>query len=249
MEIITSRSNPVCAHIKKLGRNRKYRDENGKFLCDGEKLLDEAIKSGTEIDIIITSKTLQCKLPEGTRVYHADLSLIESISPLKNPRDLLFSCKIPAVNDCSFYSGTNMLLDRIQDPGNVGNIIRSAHAFGLNCVILTEGSADIYNPKTVRASMGAIFKQRFHYIKKSEIHKLKKDGVKFIGTSINSSCTDITKEDLRNSVIIVGNEGQGISNELLAICDDMISIPMSSDCESLNVAVAASIIMWEAAKR
>jgi len=146
-------------------------------------------------------------------------------------------------------TGTHLLLDNIQDPGNVGTIIRSALAFGIKSVILTEGCADIYNPKTLRASMGATFKQRIISKDINEITELKKSGVRLIGTSSDSTSVNISKTDFSNSIIILGNEGQGISKQLLSLCDEIVTIPLSSDCESINVAAATSIIMWEASKK
>jgi TrmH family RNA methyltransferase len=115
-------------------------------------------------------------------------------------------------------------------------------------VILTEGCADIYNPKTIRASMGAIFKETVYKMDFNTIYDLKQKGIKFIGATKNIDSIDVKKADLTNVIVVLGNEGQGISNELLELCDEMIRIPISSNCESLNAAIAASIIMWEARK-
>jgi len=111
---------------------------------------------------------------------------------------------------------------------------------------LTEESADIYNPKTIRATMGAIFKQSIYLMNINEIKKLKQKGIRFIGASNEYDSIDITKAEIKNAVIILGNEGQGISGELRVLCDEMIKIPVADNCESINVAAAASIIMWEA---
>jgi len=246
MEKITSRSNKVCLHIRKLGKNKSYRDESGQFLCDGKKLLSEAVNSGVEIDVILTSEELEFSFPESTRLYSASESLIDSLSPLKNSQGVLFVCKTFTQQKSDFSSGTHIMLDNIQDPGNVGTIIRSAYAFGIKSVILTGDSADLFNLKTIRASMGAIFKQDINILTSQEIVQLKEDGVRFIGTSGAHGSVDINSADLKNSIIILGNEGQGISKELLDICYEVVKIPLVPDCESLNVAVAASIIMWEA---
>ena len=245
MENLTNRSNPVSKHVKKLGADRRYREENGQFLCDGEKLLDEAIKSGIDIEIIITSKELNRAITEKTRIFYASNELIDSLSPLKNSQGLLFTCKKPAHTNCDFLTGTHILLDNIQDPGNVGTIIRTAYAFGIKSVILTEGSADIYNPKTIRATMGAVFNQCIYIMNEKEIFSLNEKGVKFVGAVNNINSDDITNTSITNSIIIFGNEGQGISNPLLSICSDMVRIPLSESCESLNVAIAAAIFMWE----
>jgi TrmH family RNA methyltransferase len=116
----------------------------------------------------------------------------------------------------------------------------------MDSIILTNDSVDVYNPKSVRASMGAIFKQPIVRKTNDELNELRKAGVKFTGTSISSRAVDVREVDFGNTVIILGNEGHGISYNLMALCDEVVKIPLSPGCESLNVAIAASIIMWEA---
>jgi TrmH family RNA methyltransferase len=246
MKKITSRRNPLCIHAKKLGASRSYREEHDEFLCDGIKLLEEAAKSNALIGTIFTSIQIDFPLPENTCVYYTDKSLLESLSPLKNPQDILFTCKKPMYDSVNYSQGTHILLDNVQDPGNVGTIIRSADAFGIDSVILTDGSADPYNPKSIRASMGAIFRQRVY---KPDINEIRQSGARIIGASADTGSSVISKVNLENTIIILGNEGQGISEKLYSLCSEMLTIPVTSSCESLNVAVAASVIMWEATGR
>jgi len=248
MEIITSRRNPMCLHVKKLGASRSYREEHRQFLCDGEKLLEEAVRSGTAVEAIITSAILPDTLSAGSRVYYTDQSLIDSLSPLKNAQNTLFICSMPPAG-FTFQKGTHILLDGVQDPGNVGAVVRSASAFGISTVILTDKSADPYNPKAVRASMGSLFRQHTHAVNVSELAGIKQslDAV-LIGASLDSNDTDITEINLQNSIVAIGNEGSGLSDEVKALCDISIRIPISPQCESLNAAVAASIMMWEAVR-
>jgi TrmH family RNA methyltransferase len=246
VEKITSRSNPVCIHIKKLGKRKSYRDEYRQFLCDGRKLLDEAIAANADIVTILTTESVPQSIPDSTSIYHVNKDIFDSLSPLKTPQDILFVCREKEFGSFDFTKGKHILLDSIQDPGNVGTILRSACAFGIDTVILTDDSADIYNPKSVRASMGAIFRQRVIRMPKDEIAELKNQSVKFIGTSNNIHSTDIRQSDLSDAIIVLGNEGKGISEKILALCDEVVRVPLSPDCESLNVAIAASIIMWEA---
>jgi TrmH family RNA methyltransferase len=248
MKNITSMSNPICVHIKKLGTSKKYRDEHGEFLCDGLKLLDEAISTGVAINTVLCSMDLERELPVGVNVYKISKSMIDSLSPLKNAQNVLFTCRYIDQDDYDRHQGTYILLDNIQDPGNVGTIIRSANAFDIKSVILTDGCADIYNPKTIRASMGAVFKQHFQKMDLNTIIDFKNKGVKFVGASSETGSLDVRKTILTDVVIILGNEGQGISKELADLCDEMIWIPVSSNCESLNAAIAASILMWETKK-
>ena len=249
MEKLTSRKNPVCVHLKKLGADKSYRDTHGSFICEGIKMFDEAVKSGADIDIVLSSVQIKHSMQPDTRVYYAHNDLIDSLSQLKNHQGILFSCRSMSDDFIDPLSGIHILLDDIQDPGNVGTIIRSAFAFGIKSVILTGGSADIYNPKTVRASMGAIFRQKISKITHNEIYGLKKSGVNFIGASNSGEFTDIRNIELKNAIIVIGNEGRGISREIQTVCEEMITIPLSSDIDSINAAAAATIIMWEAMKR
>ena len=256
MEKITSRRNAECMHVKKLGASRTYRNEREEFVCDGIKLLREAIGGNVEIVSVFSSSPVTLPLPVGTRVFDVSGDILDSLSPLKNSQDVLFVCKRPAGIDVNYQIGTHILLDNIQDPGNVGTIIRSAYAFGIESVILTESSADLYNPKTIRASMGALFRERVNELTLEELIDLKQSGARFIGTSSSCGFSDKTivplretlKFDLNNAIIMFGNEGNGISEDLLALCNEMVTIPLAADCESLNVAVAASVIMWEVKK-
>jgi len=246
MEKITSRRNPLCVHIKKLGTDRGYREAHGEFLCDGLKLLSEADKFDAEITAVLTSSHLPFPLPIDTRVYQAESSVINSISPLKNAQNVLFTCKIPKSNAENLMGETAVLLDGVQDPGNVGTIIRTANAFEIKNIILTGACADIYNPKTVRATMGAIFRQNICYISIEKLRVLKKNGVKFIGAALGEDSKAFDEIDLKGTFIAIGSEGKGLSAEVLELCDEKVVIPISQDCESLNAAVAAAILMWSA---
>jgi len=248
MDKITSRHNPLCVHIKKLGTDRVYRTGHGEALCDGIKLLEEAVNNSAEIINVLTSAHIPFPLPAETRVFYADRNLINSISPLKNAQDILFTCKIPPGNILTDISGTCILLDSIQDPGNIGTVIRTAKAFGVACVILTGGCADPYNPKAIRASMGAIYTQKICFMSTDELMLLYKNGARFIGACPGTGLRSISDVRLDNAVIVTGNEGRGISGEILELCRDIVTIPMSAGCESLNAAAAAAILMWEAVR-
>ena len=128
MEKITSRKNPLCIHMKKLGESRSYRYGCGQFLCDGAKLLEEAVNHGAGINAVLTASAIPFPLPLDTRVYYTGQSLLDSVSPLRNAQDLLFTCYIRKEKEAPLDAGTHILLDSLQDPGNVGTIIRAAFA-------------------------------------------------------------------------------------------------------------------------
>ena len=249
MEKLTSRRNPLCLHIKKLGASRSYRESCGEFLCDGIKLLEEAAMCGADIVAVLTSSDLPFPLPVDTRAYHAESAIIDSLSPMKNAQNTLFTCKIPRSGAQVIARGTHVLLDGVQDPGNVGAILRTANAFGICSVMLTGGCADPYNPKTIRASMGATFRQSIQHLSLSELSKIKVGGKRFIGASTAKECRKVYDVDYKDAIIVIGSEGRGISNEIISLCSEKVTIPISRECESLNAAVAAAILLWEAARQ
>ncbi|MDR2599074.1 MAG: RNA methyltransferase, partial [Oscillospiraceae bacterium] len=242
MEKITSRRNKCVIHAKKLSESKSYRAEHKQFICDGEKLFNEAVLSNTNIQsVFVTDENRQAEI-SNTNIYFITQDLLNYISSQKNPQGMLFICNMPETAPVDLKIGTHILLDNVQDPGNVGTIIRSANAFGIDSVILTGETADLYNPKTIRASMGAIFKQKVLYLTYDE---LKQSGARYIGTTSNKEAHSLLDFNLSNSVIVFGSEGQGISKTVEKLCTEMINIPLDDNVESLNVATAATIIMWE----
>ena len=159
MEEIKSRKNPLVRHLKKLGTDGDYRKLSGEFICDGDKLLCEAVESRAVITAVLTCGPRPDKLPGDVPLYQVERSIIETVSPLKNPQDIVFSCLMPKLPEQKLATGLYVILEGIQDPGNIGTILRTAAAFGIAQVILTGGCADPYGPKAVRASMGAVFRQ------------------------------------------------------------------------------------------
>jgi len=171
------------------------------------------------------------------------------LSPLKNAQDILFTCDIPAKSATTEIAGTKILLENVHDPGNTGTIIRTAEAFGISRVIFSGRCADPYNPKSVRASMGAIFRQDICELSLGDLAMLKDKGERLIGASVSDGCRDIRDISLKGAIIAIGSEGGGLSAELMSLCHEKVRIPMSQQCQSLNAAIAAAIIMWEAANQ
>jgi len=246
MTKIKSRHNPICMHLKKLGINNAYRKQNGEFLCDGIKLLEEAVKCKAEIPIVLTSSNVPFPLSIDSKLYYTDQTLIDFLSPLKNAQDILFTCRIPDISLKPEMTGTHILLDNVQDPGNVGTIIRTADAFGIKTVMLTGECADPYNPKTIRGTMGSVFRQSVYNVSNDDLIDFKNTGLRIVGTALLNDCRDFTKISYENTIIAIGNEGSGLSDAILSICDALVTIPIRKDSQSLNAAVAAAIIMYEA---
>ena len=246
MERLTSRKNPLISHLRRLGADRAYRQEQGEFLCDGEKLLYEALRWGAEITAVLWGyePTERIACPQQ---YRAEKDLLDYVSPLKSAASVVFSARMKAWDDGT--PGKTLVLETIQDPGNLGTILRTANALGIDTVLLTGACADVYNPKTIRAGMGAVFRQRWLEMDRTAMKAyLDASGLRLYGAALSERSADIRSFSLENAAVAIGSEGQGLSDKLLSMCAGELIIPMNAQCESLNAAVAAAIIMWELAK-
>ena len=241
IERITSAQNPLLRHIKKLQSSRSYRIECGEFVADGWKLLDEALKWYPKLKTVIISEGESCpSLPSGVRCAQIPQSLMQSISSMKTPQGVIFTCALPEDATPEISRGM-LVLDRIQDPGNLGTILRTADAFGIR-VLLTNGCADPYCEKTIRASMGAVLRTQPQMIVMDE---LLASGIPIAATALSDTATDLRNVNLKDYLVVIGSEGQGICKELLEASSCDIIIPMQERCESLNAGVAAAIVMWQ----
>ncbi len=254
METITSKSNPLCVHFRKLASSRSYREETGEFLCDSPKLLREAVQWGAPVKALMYTEGMELPFSvEGAAFRAARVSegVMRSVSPMETPQGVVFSC---ASTDCGpperlSPEGRCLVLDGVQDPGNVGTILRTADAFRTE-VILLPGCADLYNPKTVRAGMGVHFRSAIYRCTLSELTALLREaGLPLYGAALREDTADVREVNLSRCAMAVGSEGRGLSAEVLSACDRTVRIPMNSRCESLNAASAASVLLWEAARR
>ena len=251
MEIITSRKNAYIKHLRSLAEDGKYRRETGEYVCDGYKLLRDALDAEVEITSVLWREggerlCFGCTCP---KQYEAPDELFDYASPMKNSPGPVFTCRIPmGLQENRLHNA--IILEDIQDPGNIGTILRTANAFGISAVIMTGACADIYSPKAVRSSMGAIFRQKTICLKPSQLRDfLAMNNLKLYGALLSQRAEDIRSIGLEGCAVAVGSEGHGLSNELVSLCDGELIIPMMECSESLNAAVAASVIMWEMAGR
>ena len=249
MEHITSRQNPLMVRIKKLGQSRAQRREEWVFVCEGPKLIEEALKWGASVETILAAegKPLPQNLPGESRQVEVPDSLLRAVSSVETPQGLLAVCRNPGLTPPDKLTGGRYLvLDGVQDPGNVGTILRTADAFEADGLILLEGCADLYNPKTVRASMGAVFRRSAWGGTLAELLPLLKAAqLPLLGAALRDDTTDVREVDLTRAAMLIGSEGRGLSEAALAACDGTIRIPMGARCESLNAAVAAATLLWE----
>jgi len=249
MDRITSRKNAFITHLRALGTDGAYRAAAGEYLCDGYKLLDEAVKSGAAITSVLWKEGGAEGSVACDRQYSAPQELFDYASPMKNSPGPLFSVRR---GDCDPGGPAHsaIVLENVQDPGNVGTVLRTAAAFSIDAVVLLGDCADCFSPKTVRATMGAIFRQRVLTLSREELAAwLKEQGLKLYGAALSERATDVRKVDITQSAVAVGSEGRGLSRELLELCGGEIIIPMDARSESLNAAVAASVLMWEMARQ
>ena len=257
METITSRTNPLCTHFRKLASSKGYREETGEFLCDSPKLLQEAALWGASVTALMyTEGAALPPLSDGAaRGGRVSESVMRAVSPRETPQGVVFSCRSmrhtpperlePDGRGRQRY----LLLDGVQDPGNVGTILRTADAFGAT-VILLPGCADLNNPKTLRAGMGVHFRSVIYRCTLEKLTVLLREAdLPLYGAALREDTADGRALDLRRCAMAVGSEGRGLSAAVLAACSQTVRIPMNKTCESLNAASAASVLLWEAARR
>ncbi len=257
IEKITSRNNEYIKEIAKLS-DKKHREKSGKFSFEGRKLFEEAIKENIPLEAVLITENHLAEFECADypfRVISVSTEVYEKISYEKSPEGIF--CVSKALDKLHIlyiiYKGRVLkspivLLDGIRDPGNLGTILRVASAFGYEKVILSSDCADVYNPKTVRASMGAVFRQQTVRVSDlaSTVSELKEAGYKIYSAALDKNAVSVKNTNADLSVaFIIGNEGNGIRPEIIAASSGTVIIPMEGCTESLNAASAASILLWE----
>lgn len=239
--LITSLKNE---HIKELVRlkEKKYRDQTGTFLVETKHLVLEAYKAGLIKELILEADELfPIEAPVTTYVTK---EILKKISSMESPSKVM---AVVYKREVTESIGEKVLvLDRIQDPGNLGTIIRSAVAFNIDTIVCSPDTVDVYNPKVVRASQGMMFHIPI-MVKDPErlIYQLQDDDYKIVGTKVTNG-HDVREASIYSHfALIIGNEGQGISQTIDNLCDEYLYIRMNENCESLNASVAASILLYE----
>lgn len=243
-ERITSRKNPLLQQVKKLLSSAKARQEAGRFVSDGVKLLEEAVRYFPGLETVILSDGVEAEVPENVRKVRVPPDVMESISPMASPQGALFVCRMPEETPFAPKAGM-LLLDGIQDPGNLGTVLRTADALDIP-VALLEGCADPYSHKVVRASMGAVL--RVHPVRTDWIQAKEgclAAGIPIAVTALSEDAQDLRQASLGSMAVVIGSEGQGVRQSILESADVKLVIPMNPHCESLNAAVAAAIVMWQ----
>lgn len=271
-EIITSRQNPFVKWCASLS-TKKGRDMAKSFIAEGEKLSFEAIEAGLPVTHVVISESkskqilpsvrraLSDKQFDSSEIIILSDSAFEKISTEKAPQGIItvikyldFFTEIDIIYKEEFSLDPKervIILSSLRDPGNLGAVIRSAVAFGVDRIILSSDSADLYNPKTVRSAMGSIFRVKATVVSDmaSLVGAMQNCGRRVFAAELREGARSLGEVSLRETdAVIIGNEGHGISGELSALCDGSVYIPISKKTESLNASVAAAIFMWEQSK-
>lgn len=259
---ITSVNNPLIKKVRSLYR-KKDRIKNKSFIIEGIKIIEEGINSNYPLkNIVYTDKLLDTKdgveffdkIKDLKSLVYVPNNIFIDISDTENPQGVLAIAGIKNQDIEEIKDIENpfiLFLDELQDPGNMGTIIRTADAFNIDCIIISEGSVDPYNPKVVRATMGSIFRVPLYNVLDGikELNELKEKGIKIYSTSLENSISIYEQDFTEGFILTIGNESKGVSKDLLSLSDKLIKIPMPGRAESLNAGVAASIIMYEARKQ
>lgn len=254
MRVIRSVQNDNVKYYEKL-KDKTFRKQEQKFIVEGKHLVEEALKTNLVEIVMSTDETFLKSIDDKVETFLVNDAIIKKLSGTKNPQNVLAIAKM-FTNDLRVLrnvvkekKSALVMFDDINDPGNLGTLIRTAAALGYDGVILSKNSVDIYNDKTVRASQGSIFKTRIVYGDLLEIISyLKEKGYRLIGTSLKKA------DKLENAIVgnkyvlCLGNEARGISDAVLEKMDRNVKLTMYNDVESLNVMIAGSIIMYELKK-
>ncbi len=255
MQVITSKDNEIIKSIKKL-KDKKFREQEHKYIIEGIKLIEEAVKESAKINTVVVcedcvkNEEIDSKLLYEVAKYnciYVSERVFSLLTDVKNPQGILAVIEKEAQSELIDYNeDLIVVLDKVQDPGNLGTILRTVDSIGLKQIIVAEGSGDIFNPKVVRSTMGAIFRVKVKISQdiQKTIAEIKKHKFKVISTSLatDKSIYDVKYE---KSAIIIGNEANGVSKELQDASDELVKIPMLGNTESLNASVATGIVLYE----
>lgn len=238
--LITSVNNEHIKELCKL-KDKKYRDQSDVFLVETKHLVLEAYKEGLIKELILEQDEL---FPLDVDTLYVSFEVLKKLSSTSTPSKVM--AVVYKKKEIERLGEKILILDNIQDPGNLGTIIRSAVAFNFDTIVLSDDTVDLYNSKVVRSNQGMMF--HINIIKRdtiSFISMLKSDGYKIVGTKVTNG-HDVREAKIYSHFgLVIGNEGKGISHEVDNLCDEYLYIKMSNNCESLNASVAASIIMYE----
>ena len=238
--IITSLENKKVKDVVKL-QSKKYRDLTNTFVVETSHLVEEATKAGIVKEIFVVDDN-----DNNSEINYVSYDVMKKMSTMDSPSNVLAICE--KIDRKDIIGNKVLILDEIQDPGNLGTIIRSSLAFGVSTIVLSPNCVDLYNPKVLRATQGMLFHIPVVIMDTKEaISKLKSKSIPIYGTNVVNGvdARTLSSEEKDSFALIMGNEGNGLSNDILDLCDKNLYIPTSEKVESLNVGVACSILLYE----
>ncbi len=259
MREISSKDNKIFRHALSL-KTKKYRDRYGEYLIEGPNLLKEALKEGIETEAIFVRPELTSEEAEilgsseelERKTFTLSEKLFDELKDTETSQGIISVVKKPERKVPENDAGGNyVVLDRLQDPGNIGTILRTADAAGYELAVFMKGTADPFGPKVIRSATGSLFRMPVIFVEGPEelIELVHSRGKRLIATAMDADKVYYECDLLGDAAIVIGNEGNGIDPDLLSRADEKISIPMEGNTESLNAAVAAGILMYERIRR
>lgn len=256
---ITSRQNKLVRQAAALAGDGEKRRESGMFMCEGARLCRDGALSGLQIETCFFTSEAGVKYREYLQpvfkvcreAYQVESHVAQLLSSTKNSQGVFCVCRIPLIDERPFEAkkGPCLVLESIQDPGNLGTVLRTAEAMGVKDVFLLGDCCDPLSPKVLRASMGAVFRERIgNCASAGELcDMLKAEGYALHAAVVSGDAKSVTEVDFSTGchALFIGNEGNGLTRETIACCGDSITIPMAGRAESLNASAAATILLWE----
>ena len=250
MDRITSGSNRLVREVRELQKKRKARKETGLFIAEGERLCREIPTEA--IERIFITDTYQGALPEGgndARLFRVPEKLMQEMSDTRTSQGIL--CEVRMRPEQTLTGDFFLLLEDLQDPGNLGTIFRTAEAAGVSGIYMSRECVDIYSPKVVRSTMGALYRMPFRVVPdlRETARSLRQQGVRVYAAHLKGTRKHYEYDYRLPTAFMIGNEGNGLTEALAAEADGFLRIPMKGQVESLNAAIAATVLMFEAARQ
>ncbi len=256
---ITTRKNPLVKERAKLNASSSERRAQGCFIAEGARLTEDAAKSGVKIKELYYTEAAYKKYKKyidtaanvSDNIYVVEEHVADLLSSTKSSQGVFAVCEMGYNLNAEELTGRVLTLENIQDPLNMGTILRTAEALGIGEILLVGECCDVISPKVLRASMGAVFRAKFVHAKSADEARklLDKYEYKLLGAVPLNTASRITDIKFNEKITVaIGNEGNGLTEEMKSLCDDLVTIPMKGRAESLNAATSASIIMWEMTK-
>lgn len=260
LTVIRSRENQNVKWLSRLVSSPKFRKKENSFVVEGVRLCNEAVFNKVSIKALFVGETfyndnsskIEQLINNAPKIFLLSDSVLNFVSDTETPQGVICVCEMEN-SVLSIEKGNYIALENLQDPANVGTIFRTAAAFGIDGIILSSGCCDIYSPKVLRGTMGAVFKQPFMIVDDFAgfVAECNAKKIKTLACALKEDSKSLTQISLsyeNGMIALIGNEGKGLSEDVINLCNESIIIPMKAGVESLNASVAASIIMWEMSK-